>query len=188
MVSKIWVGMATTNIHFNWNIVFNCTNADFVINTSMQWLLRTKILQITLAILPFYQKNMQIELPSWLLWSVYYSLCNHKMHFKIVHCNAKSLVLVDLSVLLCTTHLSALTDKLSSTCSNIWSCLIGSNLVRTTYGELEIGLYSELKKERKNLCMWLSIPKIKWVFICIWELHFEGASEYLLILPVSWDI
>ena len=121
MVSKIWVGMFTTNhsnIHLSQfkiqshlqkrellNVRYNRTHtAENLSKTS----------NITFAILPFSHKNAKIIILSTLeYFGVYASWWNHQMRFKMVCSNtknAKSRVCQYHVCYSCTTHSSALNE------------------------------------------------------------------------------
>ena len=72
MVSKIWVGMSTTNIHLQvvlqFKIQSHLQNASTFRSYSEEK--TSKISYITFPILPFFHENTLTKLPSWVLWSL----------------------------------------------------------------------------------------------------------------------
>ena len=114
MVSKIWVGMATSNIHLlQSKFKVTCKNMDHDLsisefNTKEKL---SKISNITFVILPFFLlKVLKLNChPEY--FGDYFSWWNHQMHFKMVHSNtenAKSRACQSQMCYLRTTHSLAL--------------------------------------------------------------------------------
>ena len=94
MVSKIWVGISTTNIyllqlkiqsHLQKRVLWMPVHQNSFRKKKI-----SKISNITFAILHFSHQNTLTKLPSWVLWSLLLLIKPSDALFKMVHSNTKN--------------------------------------------------------------------------------------------------